>query len=175
MMKREQKGNRSVRVLLVDESSVALQAVKAALAAQYQMMVVGTACSADDAHAAIRAWQPHVVVLEVVIGGASGISLCQTIRASHPHVGVLFFTAVDDAHLLRAAIAAGAQGYLLKAASCEALLKSIEAVAIGRAVIDPGLTSQVLSWIRERKRVAPRWSRADSSDKDLKFHSYVSS
>ena len=164
-----------VRVLLIDESGIALQGLRAVLSTCERIMVVGTAHNEVDAHAAVQTCQPNVVVLEMLFGRMSGINICRTLRQKHPNIAVLFFTAKDDASLLRSAIDAGAQGYLLKSASCEALLKTIEAVAIGRAVIDPGLTSQVFTWIRERKRVTPRWSMANSSVEDLKFHVYVPS
>ena len=175
MMKTEQEESHSVRVLLVDDSSSALHELETALSKQNRIMVVGTACSEIDAQAAVQICQPNVVVLEMLVGRMSGINICRTLRQKHPNIAVLFFTAKDDASLLRSAINAGAQGYLLKSASCEALLKTIEAIAIGRVVIDPSLTSQVFTWIRERKRVTPRWSMANSSVEDLKFHVYVPS
>lgn len=175
MMKTKQEESHSVRVLLVDDSSSALHELETALSKQNRIMVVGTAWSEIDAQAAVQICRSNVVVLEMLVGRMSGINICRTLRQKHPNIAVLFFTAKDDASLLRSAINAGAQGYLLKSASCEALLKTIEAVAIGRAVIDPGLTSQVFTWIRERKRVTPRWSMANSSVEDLKFHVYVPS
>lgn len=162
-----------IRVLLIDESVIALQGLKSLLSKQNLILVVGTACSEIQARVALETCRPNVVVLDVQIGSTSGISLCQTIRESHPHVGVLFFTAADEAHVLRAAIAAGAQGYLLKTASGEALMKSIEAVALGRAMIDRHLTPQVMRWIRDGIGAAPHSSLAGSSADDRRILSRV--
>jgi two-component system response regulator DevR len=68
---------------------------------------------------------------------------------SHPNIGVLFFTAHDDKELLRAAILADAHGYLLKGAAAEAVARSIEIVASGRAIMDQQLTQQVITWVRD--------------------------
>ncbi len=162
-----------VRVLLIDESVSALQELTAALSKCERVAVVGTAGTEVDAQAAVQICQPNVVVLEMLLGRMSGINICRTIRQAHPNIAVLFFTAKDDASLLRSAIDAGAQGYLLKSASTEALLKSIEAVAIGKAVVDPYLTHIVLTWMRTGRGRVPRDSSAGSSVDDLRLLSLV--
>ena len=167
------RSHEPIRVLLIDESAVALQGLKTVLSKRTQLAVVATACSEVQAREALRSCRPNVVVLDVHIGRTSGISLCQTIRESHPQVGVLFFTAMDDANVLRSAIAAGAQGYLLKTASGDALATSIEALAMGRAMIDRQLTRQVMGWIRDGVRLGPHLSLAGSSTEDLKILSGV--
>lgn len=173
MMKAEPKESHSVRVLLVDESSRALHELETALSKQSRIMVVGTARTEVGAHAAVQTCQPNVVVLEMLFGRMSGINICRAIRQAHPHIAVLFFTAKDDASLLRLAIDAGAQGYLLKSASTEALLKSIEALAIGKAVVDPYLTHLVLTWMRIGRVRVPQDSFAGSSVDDLRLLSLV--
>lgn len=164
-----------VRVLLIDESVIALQGLRAVLSTCERIILVGTACTEVDAHAAVQACQPNVVVLEMLFGRMSGINICRTIRQAHPNIAVLFFTAKDDASLLRSAIDAGAQGYLLKSASTEALLKCIEAVAIGKAVVDPYLTHLVLTWMRIGMGEVPRHSSGGLSVDDLRLLSCVAS
>jgi two-component system, NarL family, response regulator DevR len=86
---------------------------------------------------------------------------------------VLFFSAYDDKHLLQSAILAGAHGYLLKIASREALVKSIELVATGRAILDRQLTPQVLSWVRDGGWDAPHKTLQRFSTQDQKILSLV--
>ena len=138
------------RVLLVDASPFALQGIQMILAKSPQVRVVATAQSIEDALAAVRACRPTLVVSEVQVGRASGIELCRTIRESYPKISVLFFTDRHEQHLLRAAILAGAQGYLLKMASAEAVVRGIEIVSEGLGIMDPQLTPQLISWIREQ-------------------------
>lgn len=162
-----------VRVLLIDESVIALQGLTAVLSKCERIVVVGTARTEVDAHAAVQTCRPNVVVLEMLFGRMSGINICRTIRQTHPNIAVLFFTAKDDASLLRSAIDVGAQGYLLKSASTEALLKSIEALAIGKAVVDPYLTHVVLTWMRIGMGRVPRHSSGGLSVDDLRLLSCV--
>lgn len=99
--------------------------------------------------------------------------MCRTIRESYPRIAVLFFSAYDDKHLLQSAILAGAQGYLLKIASREALVKSIELVATGRAILDRQLTPQVLSWVRDGGWDAPHKTLQGVSSQGQKILSLV--
>lgn len=146
------------RVLLVDESPFVLAGLRVVLAKSRHIRVVGTVRSIDQALKAVQTYRPTVVVSDVQVGRASGIELCQTIRDSHPKIKVLFFTGSDDQQLLRSAILAGAQGYLLKRASGEAIVRGIEIVSDGMAVMDPQVTPHVMSWVRDQTGRA-RWAR----------------
>ena len=143
-----------VRVVLVDQSDLVLQRLKTVLSKSYHIVVVGTARTQGEAGVLLRSGRPDVIVLDTHVGDVCGIALCQTIRKSYPQVAVLFFTANDDKRLLRAAVLAGAQGYLLKRASGEAVTKAIEIVAAGQAIVDRQLTQEILKWIRDHKRAA---------------------
>ncbi|MFZ3012293.1 MAG: response regulator transcription factor [Nitrospira sp.] len=138
-----------IRVLLIDDSMLTLHGLKTFLSTIRHIEILGIARAPSEALDAIRVHQPDVVMLETRVGQISGIDLCRTIRESYPHIGVLFFTAHDDKELLRAAIMADAHGYLLKGAAAEAVARSIEIVASGRAIMDQQLTQQVITWARD--------------------------
>ncbi|NJL17494.1 MAG: response regulator transcription factor [Nitrospira sp.] len=121
-----------VRVLLVDGSIITLHGLKSYLSESDHIIVVGTARTERAALTALKICQPDVVVLGVHVGRASGIDICRVMRESYPKIAVLVFSEYDDKHVLQSAILAGAHGYLLKIASREALVKSIELVATGR-------------------------------------------
>ncbi len=143
------------RVLLVDASPFVLHGIQEILSKSPHVRVVATAQSTADALSALETCRPTVVVSEVQVGRASGIDLCRTIRESYPKTSVLFFTNRDDQHLLRSAILAGAQGYLLKKASAEAVVRGIEIVSAGMAIMDPHLVPHIISWVREQGRGGP--------------------
>jgi two-component system response regulator DevR len=166
---------KTIRVLLIDNSDLTLHGLKAFLSKSRQIDIVGVAKTQSEALAAIQTYRPHVVVLEVRVGQASGIDLCRIIREAHPNIGVLFFTAHDDQNLLHSAILAGAQGYLLKTAAADEVAKSIEIVATGKAIMDHQLTQQVIAWVRDGGGL-PQESVKDSCSKDdLRLLSFVAS
>ena len=155
-----------VRVLLVDDSIVSLQGLKTVLSRSQRLTIIGTASSETEAMAAIQRLEPDVVVLDIQVRGASGINICRVISENYPKIAVFIFTAYDSKETLHEAILAGAQGYLLKSASGEAIIKSLEIVSSGQAVMDQHLTSQVMDWVREigddpRSQSKAQWSRDD--------------
>lgn len=164
-----------IRVLLIDDSILTLHGLKAFLSKSDHIDIVGVASTPAKALAAIQVYRPDVVVLEVRVGQASGIDLCKAIRESHPNIGVLFFTAHDDKNLLHSAILAGAQGYLLKSAAADAVAKSIEIVAAGRATLDHQLTQQVIAWVRDGRWVAQDNTKDTCSKDELRLLSFVAS
>lgn len=156
------------RVLLVDESPFVLQGLQVILAKSRHICVVGTARSIANALVKVQTRRPTVVVSDVEVGQASGIELCRVIRESHPKIRVLFFTSNDNRQLLRSAILAGAQGYLLKKASGEAIVRGIEIVSDGMAVMDPHVTPHIISWVRDQTGEARRSRLKECSPVDLR-------
>jgi two-component system, NarL family, response regulator DevR len=161
------------RVILIDDSSFVLEGLQVALSKSNCIVVVGTARTEGEAVALMQACQPDVVVMDVRMGRASGISLCKVVRESFPTTAVLFFTADDDKYTLRSAILAGARGYLLKGASEETIVKSVEAVAAGESVMDRQLTQQLLLWVRDGRQAVQRQRREECSSADLRVLSLV--
>jgi two-component system, NarL family, response regulator DevR len=161
------------RVVLINDSSFVLEELQVALSKSHRILVTGTARTEQEAVPLVRTCQPDVVVLDVRVGPTSGITLCRVIRESYPNTAVLFFTSDDDRHTLQSAILAGAQGYVLKGASEEAIVKSVEIVAAGRAIMDQRLTQQLLAWVRDGERTAPREQVDDCSNADRRILSLI--
>ena len=141
-----------IRVLVIDRSIITLQGLREFFSQSRHIDVVGMACSQDEALDAIRTEEPDVALVEVRVEQDSGLEICRTIRANHPQVKVLFFTTQDDKDTLRAAILAGAHGYLLKSATADSITKSIEVVASGGGIMDHHLTDQLMQWLRDGSR-----------------------
>ncbi len=162
-----------IRVLLVDDSVVVLHGLKTILAESRNIIVVGTASTHDEAITAVGQHRPDVVLLDVQVGSVSGIDLCETLRHRFPKTSMCFLTAYEDRALLRAAIRAGAQGYLLKSCSGVEVARSIAIVAEGKAVVDPALVTQVMTWIRDGAQGSRRQSIEDCSKSDFEVLSRI--
>ena len=154
-----------IRVLIIDRSILTLQGIKDFFSRSHHIEIIGMAGTRQEALHAIHAEQPDLVLVEAQVGQDSGIELCKTIRQLHPQVRVLFFTTQDDKDVLRAAIMAGAHGYLLKSATAESITKSLEIVASGGAIMDQHLTEQVIQWLRDgRTSGHEQWKKTCSSE-----------
>jgi NarL family two-component system response regulator LiaR len=136
-----------IRVLIVDDHAVVRQGLAALLQAAPDMKVVGGAASAAEAVGLVRREKPDVVLLDLVMPGEDGIAALPKLKAAHPAVRVLVLTSYVDADWVEPALAAGADGYLLKTSTAEGVLDAVRATVAGQRVLD----TAALSALRELK------------------------
>ncbi|MGN6760668.1 MAG: response regulator [Leifsonia sp.] len=140
---------RSIRVFLADDHEIVRRGLVALIDAQEDLEVVGEAANAAQARSRILAVRPDVAVLDVRLPDGSGIDVCRRIKQEEPGIRCLMLTAYDDEDALRAAIIAGADGYVIKDIRGSSLLDDIRAAARGKRLIDPRVASRVASQLRE--------------------------
>lgn len=133
-----------IRILLVDDHQVVRLGLRTALQAEPDLEIVGEAENAFQACVQAARLKPDLVLLDVQLPDRSGIEACREIRAADPALRVLILTSFGDRTAVLAAMLAGANGYLLKNAMRDDLLKAIRAVAGGQTVLDPAVTKEVL-------------------------------
>ena len=95
---------------------------------------------------------PDVVVLDVRLPGSSGLEACRQIKAHWPETRIIILTSFPDDEVLFEAIAAGADGYVLKQVGSGDLVRALERVGRGESLLDPSVTDRVFARIREARR-----------------------
>lgn len=137
-----------IRVLVVDDHEVVRQGVITTLQRSSDILVVGEAGNAEEAVAAARRTEPHVVVMDLKLPDASGIEATREIRAEHPDARVLMFSSFADDEGVFASLMAGASGYVLKNIRTERLVAAIYRVRRGESLLDPAVTEVVIEHLR---------------------------
>jgi two-component system, NarL family, response regulator DevR len=136
------------RILLVDDHEVVRLGLKSLLERHPQFEIVGEAASAREALEQVETNHPDVVVMDIRLPGTSGIEACEEITSRFPETRVLMLTSYAEDEMLFSAIRAGASGYILKQIGGEELVKALEAVARGEALLDPAVTQRVFQEVR---------------------------
>ena len=136
------------RILLVDDHEVVRLGLKSLLERHPQFDVVGEASSAREAMEIVNNTHPDVVVMDIRLPGTSGIEACEEITNRFPETRVLMLTSYAEDEMLFSAIRAGASGYVLKQIDGEELVRALEAVARGEALLDPAVTQRVFQEVR---------------------------
>jgi DNA-binding NarL/FixJ family response regulator len=136
------------RILLVDDHEVVRLGLKSLLERHPQFEIVGEAASAREALEQVETNHPDVVVMDIRLPGTSGIEACEEITSRFPETRVLMLTSYAEDEMLFSAIRAGASGYILKQIGGEELVKALEAVARGEALLDSAVTQRVFQEVR---------------------------
>ncbi len=106
--------------------------------------VVGDSGSATEALRLIHILQPDIAVLDDRLPDGTGIEVCRDLHATSPQVRCLILTSWDEQHAVRAAVLAGASGYVLKRiGDNEALVSCIRSAAAGIPTIRPAVRERV--------------------------------
>lgn len=137
-----------LRILLVDDHEVVRIGLRSLLERHPGFVVVGEAGTETEALEQALAHKPDLVLMDIRLGGGSGIDACKAIVTELPEAKVIMLTSYAEDELLFAAIRAGAAGYVLKQVGSGDVIRSIEAAARGEATLDPSLTQKVFTEMR---------------------------
>jgi DNA-binding NarL/FixJ family response regulator len=132
----------------VDDHEVVRLGLKSLLERHPHFDVVGEASSSREAIEKTEMLKPDVVVMDIRLPGTSGIEACEQIVEKYPDVKVIMLTSYAEDEMLFSAIRAGASGYVLKQIGSDDLVKALEAVARGEALLDPAVTQRVFQQVR---------------------------
>ena len=134
--------------MLVDDHEVVRLGLKSLLERHAHFEVVGEAGSAREALEKVASLRPDVVVMDIRLPGASGIDATEQIVARYPGTKVIMLTSYAEDEMLFSAIRAGASGYVLKQIGSEDLVRALEAVGRGEALLDPAVTQRIMQEVR---------------------------
>jgi DNA-binding NarL/FixJ family response regulator len=135
----------SIRVLLADDQAVMRRGIRAVLQSANEIEIVGEASDGYDAVKKAQMLQPDVVLMDISMPGADGITATRTIKQRCPQARTLILTVHVDADLFRKAAEAGAVGYVLKDIAPEQLVGAIEEIHRGNGMVSPHVAKQMFN------------------------------
>lgn len=134
-----------VRVLLADDHAIVRKGIRDFLEEDPDLIVVAEATNGAEALRLAREHQPDVAVLDIQMPVMNGIDATREIKAQAPGVHVLVLTAYEDDPYIFALLRAGADGYILKNADADEIVRAVKSVARGGKVLDPAVAAKVLA------------------------------
>jgi two-component system response regulator DevR len=136
------------RILLVDDHEVVRLGLRSLLEHHLQFDVVGEAGTSKEAIEQVERCRPDIVLMDIRLPGASGIEVCEEITRSYPNIRVVMLTSYAEDEMLFSAIRAGASGYVLKQIGGDDLIRALDAVGRGEALLDSAVTQRVFQEVR---------------------------
>lgn len=132
-----------IKVVVVDDHALFRAGLVSLLSQMPELAIVGEACDGQEALLVVERTEPDVVLLDVNMPVMGGVETVQALQEKEtPRILMLTISKHDED--LFGAIAAGADGYLLKNSEPEELRRAIKLVAEGKSVLSPEVTSKVM-------------------------------
>lgn len=145
-----------LRVVIADDHPVFRDGLRALLATESGIEVVGIAGSGGEAVKVVEATQPDLVVMDLHMPDLDGVAATRQIVRTSPHVAVLVLTMFDDDDSVFAAMRAGARGYLLKGANQADVVRAVHTVGAGGATFGPAVAQRIIEFFsRPRPATTP--------------------
>jgi DNA-binding NarL/FixJ family response regulator len=143
-----------VRVLVADDHPIFRDGLRALLATDQEIELVGEASDGAAVQALVDELQPDIVLMDLHMPDVDGVTATRQIAQRSPHVGVIVLTMFDDDDSVFAAMRAGARGYLLKGTNQSDLIRAIHLVAGGGAMFGTAVAQRVLEFFSRPRRTA---------------------
>jgi DNA-binding NarL/FixJ family response regulator len=132
------------RVLLVDDHTILREGVRALLADEPDIVVVGEAGDGEEAVEKVETLHPDIVLMDMVMPRMNGLEATDHIKRRHPEVKVLILSMYDDDEYVQQVIQAGASGYLLKGMAADDLITAIREVQAGSSFLNPAIAAKLI-------------------------------
>lgn len=132
------------RVLIAEDDSIVLEALKAIIGSDRDFDVIATASDADSAIAAVIHNLPDLALLDVRMPGGGGERVAKAISETRPGVRIVAISAHDDEATIAAMIAAGAHGYITKDTDQASMLDTLKRCAAGESIFTPSSTGHLM-------------------------------
>lgn len=133
-----------IRVAVIDDHPLFREGVAHTIRSSKSLEVVAEGACADDAIRIVKDQLPDIVLLDVSMPGG-GIEAARTISRVCPVVKTIMLTVSESEEHVAQALAAGAQGYVLKGTSGPELINTMRAVSRGESYVSPGLAARTIA------------------------------
>ena len=138
-------GKPRLRIVLVEDHAILREGLKALIEIESDFDIVGEFGSVEECLAGIVDLQPDLLLTDLALPGRSGIELLAEMQRLSPLTRKLVLTAHENEEYIRAALNAGANGYVLKDANSAELMLAIRTVSLGQQFLCKAIASKILS------------------------------
>jgi NarL family two-component system response regulator LiaR len=145
----------TIRVLIADDHAVVREGLRTLIGTEPGMTVIGEAGDGVEAVEMARAYQPDVILLDMVMPRKDGLEVIREIKGENSDARILILTSFSDDEKVFPAIKSGALGYLLKNASPRTLLSAIRDVHRGEPSMSPAIASKLMLELQRKPELPP--------------------
>jgi len=134
-----------ITIVLVDDHQIVRQGLKAVLAGEPDLAVVGEGVDGIEAIRLVERHQPDVLVLDMMMPGLNGLDVTREVCARFPRTRAVVLSMHADEGYVLEALRNGAMGYVLKGAASSELVQAVRAAAEGRRYLSEPLSDRAIA------------------------------
>ncbi|GFM36150.1 response regulator [Desulfovibrio psychrotolerans] len=162
----------SISILIAEDLEIVREGLRALLSAQQGYSVIGEAADGLQAVQLTESLKPDVVLMDLHMPNMDGPDAIRRIKKTLPKTRIIALTADSKDRMFFKSLNAGVDGYILKRANCEDLVKAISTVLGGKSYISPDISSHLVEQYRKGGGIpqeGPLESLTEREQQVLKF------
>src|SRR5258706_3608575 len=152
------KDAKKIKILLVDDHQLIREGIRSMLKDSKDIEITGSVSSGEDAINEVRSHRPDVILMDIVMGGMTGIEATRWIKEDEPDIKIVLVTMEISKEYVSAGIKSGVNGYLPKDVDRETLLNAIYAVHKGERFFNDAIMKLVFEdfYSNEKMKGVPK-------------------
>lgn len=167
-----------INLFIADDHQLVIDGIKLMLSEAEDIVCKGEANDGDSALERLKEAQYDIILLDVNMPGMNGMDACGRIRKNYPNLKILVLSMLKEASLIKMMLKNGANGYLLKNAGKDEVLKAIRTVVNGQQYFSPEVANIVMASLagtdkKEQKSPFPQLSRREKQVLKLIVNEYT--
>jgi DNA-binding NarL/FixJ family response regulator len=171
----QRNGSNDIRVVLADDHQLFRQGLKALLELERGITIVGEASDGLEVQRVSLEQDANVVLMDINMPIVDGLSATRELLRANPDIGVIILSMHHEEGHVFQALRAGARGYLIKTSRVSEVAGAVRAVASGLSLLDPTVTSSVLSeFKRMSSKQGPEEGLGQLTETEIKILQHVS-
>jgi len=140
---------RKIRILLIEDNRILREGITAMINKQRDVRVAAVSDGRENTLAKARLVKPHVVLMDLGLDSQNSLDVVQSVKKEFPGIKIIGMGLVPTQSDILEFVQAGAEGFLLKNATVEEVMKTIRAVTSGETVLPPPMTGSLFSQVAE--------------------------
>ena len=165
-----------ITVFIIDDHQIVINGINKALNDQFDIEVIGSACSAEESIEKVGHLLPDVLLLDIQLPEMDGIELCKVLHKKHPNLKIVGLTTFSQVSFIAEMLRNGAVGYLFKNTTEAELSEAIRTVHNGRTYLSEEVNQRLLAKAmnNKMKNFIPKLTRREKEILELIVEEHTS-
>jgi len=155
------------RVFVVDDHPLVREWLANLINQQGDLVVCGEAEDAPHARTGIESTKPDVAIVDISLGGGSGLELIKDLKETHPELPVIVLSMHDESLYVERALRAGARGYIMKRETAKRVIAAVRQVLDGKLYLSERASTMITNKFAGTRATSGASPVATLSDREL--------